>query len=118
MPTTNGLVDLAATHTLEFCVHDDQGVRSSNLGQGRTYGLDEVASVVLLDQMDQHLGIGFGDELVPGREQPLLKGQKILDDSVVHHRQPPVLGQVRVGIHVGRFPVGGPAGMSDTEATE
>ena len=43
----------------------------------------------------------------------LLELGEVLDDAVVDHGQASAIGQMRVGVLVGRSAVGGPAGVTD-----
>ena len=49
---------------------------------------------------------------MPVSEQLSLKFQVVFDDPVVHHRHPVVAVRLRMGIGVGRPPVGRPTGVA------
>ena len=60
--------------SLQLRVHPDEGLR-------------EIAVVLLLEQMDDDLGIGLRTERVPGFSQLLAKLAVVLDDAVEHDRE-------------------------------
>jgi hypothetical protein len=66
---------------------------------------------LVLDQVGDHFRVRLAPEGVLLVVQFLFQGQVILYDAVVnqHHRS----GLVRMGIDLGRFAVGGPAGVAD-----
>ena len=67
------------------------------------------------EQMRHHLGIRFGLETMPGGLQFLPQLLEILDDPVVHHRDP--LGDMGMGIDGRRRAVRRPARMADADAS-
>ena len=70
--------------------HDEREV-ALELGVGLTHRLGEVAVVVALEQVDDHLGVGLGAELVAFPEQLRLQLAVVLDDPVEHDRHPRVV---------------------------
>jgi hypothetical protein len=64
-----------------------------------------------VDQMRHHLGVGLGVERHPLADKLFLEFAKVLDDAVVHHRDP--AGDMGMGVRLRRRPVGRPAGMAD-----
>ena len=76
-------------------------------------GVQEVAVVVVGDQVRQHFGVGLAVELHPVGLQLVLQQHVVFDHAVVHHGDGAVAAQVRVGVGVGRPAVGGPAGVAD-----
>jgi hypothetical protein len=58
-----------------------------------------------------HLGIGLGLEPDAFGHQFVLELAEVLDDAVVHHRNP--AGDVGMGVDLGRRAVRRPAGMAD-----
>ena len=83
--------------------------------QRRRYRLDRRAALLhlLRHQMGDHLGVGLGAEFRALLLQLLAQLAEVLDDAVVHHRQP--VGGMRMGIGLVRLAVGGPAGMADAD---
>ena len=65
------------------------------------------------DQMRDHLGVGLARELRAGLFQFVAQLAEILDDAVVHHRDP--VGRVRMRVALGRLAVGRPAGVADAD---
>src|SRR5262245_18889377 len=65
--------------------------------------------------MRDHLGIGLRAELGAVVFQFLAQLAEVLDDAVVHHRQP--IGGVRMRIILARPPVGGPTRVADADAS-
>src|SRR5947207_1965515 len=63
--------------------------------------------------MRDHFGVGLAAECRAGLFQLLAQLAKILDDAVVHDREP--LGGVRMGVVLGRLAVGRPAGVADPD---
>ena len=63
--------------------------------------------------MRDHLGVGLAAELRAGLFQLLAQLAEILDDAVVHDREP--LGRVRMRVALGRLAVGRPAGVADAD---
>ncbi len=75
---------------------------------------EQVAVVVAVDEVGDDLAVGFRSELVALPDQPLADALVILDDAVVHDRDP-LVGKMRVGIGLRRLAVGRPAGMRDAD---
>ena len=65
--------------------------------------------------MGDDLGVGFGDEGVPGGGQLFFEREIVFDDAVVDDDEG--FGAVAVGVRVlfGGAAVGGPAGVADAE---
>ena len=70
---------------------------------------------LLADQMRNHFGVGLGDEFGALGLQLAAQLDEILDDAVVHDREP--FGGVRVRIVLGRTAVGRPAGVADADGS-
>ncbi len=68
---------------------------------------------LLRDQMRDHLGIGLADELGAALRQLFAQLAEILDDAVVDDRD--ALGGMRMGVVLGRPPVGRPARVADAD---
>jgi hypothetical protein len=93
------------------------GVRAGDLGERRLHGCVEatVARQVMLDEMGEHLGVGVGAERVPGRLQPLLDLDVVLEDAVVHHDEIAGAVGVRMRVLLGRPTVRGPSRVADAD---
>ena len=78
-------------------------------------GLEHVAAlaVVPVQQLGHHLRIRFGAEGVALFYQVFLQDRVVFNDPVMHHREQAAFAYLRVGIHIVRLAVGGPAGMAD-----
>ena len=77
----------------------------------------QVAHLVQLvvQQVDDDLGVGIRSEQVAQALELLAQGLVILDDAVVYHGNF-VAGEMRVGVAFARCAMGGPAGVGDAEA--
>ena len=76
-------------------------------------GLLEGAAEVLLDEVDDDLGVGLGPERVALGPEPLLERPVVLDDAVVDEGDRAAAVGVRVGVVLARPAVGRPAGVPD-----
>jgi hypothetical protein len=96
--------------------HRDERVVAAEVGVGATHRLDEVAVVVVRDEVGDHLGIGLGGE--PGAlvDQPALQRDVVLDDAIDHDVDAIGRVEVRVGVLLRDPPMGGPAGVADAGA--
>ncbi len=115
-PTTSGLLRRAATTRSGSSASIATRVKApSSTWQTRciavvrsTPGLE-----LQLDEVGDGLGVGLGDEhVVVGLEAGAQVGE-VLDDPVVHQRDPVGVAGVRVGVDVVGRAVGGPAGVPD-----
>ena len=70
---------------------------------------------MLLHQVGDDFGVGFGFENVALRVQLVLQGQVVFDDAVVHHHHVARAVAVRMGVLLGGAAVRGPAGVADAE---
>ena len=94
-------------------VHDADGVGAAHVPQREPHRLDEVAGVLRLDEVGQHLGVGVGDEPMPLGRQAGLDLGVVLDDAVVDERQLAGAVGMRMRVRVVRRPVGRPARVAD-----
>ena len=69
-------------------VDHDEREMPFELGERSADGLDEIALVVVLDEMRHGLGVGFRREPVPVGRQALDQLPVVLDDPVQHDRDP------------------------------
>src|SRR5690606_19520311 len=78
--------------------------------QGAAKGAQQVGLllVVVGQQVGDHFGVGFRGEGVAEFGQPFAQGAVVFNDAVVDDGQP--LGEVWVGVTLGGFAMGGPAG--------
>ena len=67
-------------------VDDDEGEMALQLAEGKARRLDEIAVVVLLDQVGDGLGVGLRREDVAGLAQALAQLAVVLDDAVEDDR--------------------------------
>ena len=83
--------------------------------QRRGHRLDRRKPVLHLvgDEMRDDFGVGLGRELGALRFQLSAQLAEILDDAVVHDREP--VGGVRMGVVLGRPAVRCPAGVADAD---
>ena len=93
--------------------HRDERVVAAQLGVGAAHRLDEVAVVVVRDQVRDHLGIGLGGELGALCDQPALERDVVLDDPVDDDVDPVGGVEVGVGVLLGDPAVGRPARVAD-----
>ena len=96
-------------------VDDDERKMAFELVEREPCRLDEIAVVVLLDQVGDRLGIGLGGEDVPALAEALTQLAVVLDDPVEDDRE---LGRVvageRVRVRLGDAAVGRPARMPES----
>ncbi len=95
--------------------HDSVGPGHVPEGLGNRFF--EVPFVVGPDQVGQHLGIGFGFELVAPVQKRLAESPGILDDPVVNHGNAPALVQVGMSVRSGGRAVSGPPGVAHSQGT-
>ena len=76
---------------------------------GQVGAADDLA----LEQVGGHLGVGLRGELVPVALQRGAQFGEVLDDAVVHDRDPAGAAEVGVGVAVGRAAMCRPAGVAD-----
>ena len=107
-------------------IDNGQGAVAAALGfaQGFADGGGERAGIgvlfaalgeMLADQMGKDLGVGAGMEGVSGFEQFFFEAIVVFDNAVMDDGDFAGLVEVRMGIFVGRRPVGGPTGVADAE---
>jgi hypothetical protein len=99
---------------LGFRQHDDRK-RTAQPQDGLAHGLGQAATAfeLLLDQMRDKLGVGFGAQLVAAREQFGAQLDEVLDDAVVDDRDR--AGFVRMRVFLGRAAVSRPSRVSDSD---
>ena len=95
-------------------VDDDEREVALELVEGRAHGLDEVAVVVLLDEVRDRLGVGLGGEVVAVGAQALAQLAVVLDDAVEHDRDlVAVAAGERVRVRLGDAAVRRPARVAE-----
>jgi hypothetical protein len=96
-------------------VHRDQRERALQPPAHQSHRLGEIRAggELLGEQMRDDLGVRLGGQLVAALRQLGPQQGEVLDDAVVHHRDPPRVVDVRVGVGVRRAAVRGPAGVPD-----
>ena len=92
--------------------YDPKGVRPLDAVEHLGDRVQQVAVVVILQQLGHHLGVCLRGEGHPLGLQKLLQLGVVFDDPVVDHGDPPGLAHLGVGVHVVGRAVGSPAGMS------
>src|ERR1700730_19102271 len=94
----------------------DQRVDSAELLQRLADGFFQADATlrILLDEVRDDLGVGFGDELMAFALEPLFQLEIILDNAVVDDNNLTGAIAVRVGVFLGGAAVGGPAGVADS----
>jgi hypothetical protein len=100
---------------------DDQRVGALDAVQHLEHGVHDVVGleIVVLDELDDHLGIGLGLEHHALGDKEFLQLHIVFDYAVVHQRHLAVLAHVGVGVELVGHAVGGPAGVADAgEAVE
>ena len=86
---------------------------AAQIGVGAADRADQIAVVVVSDQVGDHLGVGLRGELRAVGHQPALERDVVLDDSVDHDVDPVGVVEVGMGVFLGDPPVGRPAGVTD-----
>ena len=96
--------------------HHD-GVGAAQLAERPAHRLVEARRVrqVPLDQVGDHLGVGLGGEAMPLGLQPLLDGEVVLDDPVVHDDEAARAVGMGMRVLVGRAAVGRPPRVADAD---
>ena len=107
---------LAAGHqALRLVDGDDgQGVGAFQFRSRLEHGIEQVAGVMTVDKVRNHLGIGIRFETVPAVGQALTQFLVVFDDTVMDDGDT-IVGKMRMGIDLGGLTVGGPAGVGDTD---
>ena len=99
-------------------VDDDEGEVALELAVGLARRLEQVAVVVALDQVDDHLGVGLGVEDVALGLERRLQLAVVLDDPVQHDRELVLVAageRMRVLLVDGA--VGGPARVAEARSS-
>ncbi|MNM63943.1 hypothetical protein D3C81_753190 [compost metagenome] len=76
-------------------------------------GFHDIALIFAGHQMGNHLGVRFRNKDVPLLDQFFLQLQIVFNNPVMHDRKLLSMVGMRMGIHVRRFAVRSPAGMTD-----
>ncbi len=103
-------------HAGQLAVHNRDAVRADDLVQRAAHRVLEAQARGRLrgDQVHEDFGVGLGGEGHAVRLELGAQVVGVLDDAVVHDREPPGLAHVRVRVGVARLAVGGPAGVADS----
>ena len=83
------------------------------VAEREAHGLDEIALVVLLEQVRDHLGVGLRAEDVAVGDQARLQLDVVLDDAVEHDREAVVAAGQGMRVGLGGAAVGRPARVPD-----
>ena len=92
---------------------DDEGEVALELGVDGAHGGDQVAVVVVLDEVRHDLGVRLGREHVAGRLQAVAELAEVLDDAVEDDGDGLVAAGQRMGVLLGDATVRRPAGVPD-----
>src|SRR5206468_13031997 len=84
--------------------------------RGSENGLHQAVVTVAFDQVSDHLRIGSRAEAVSLCGEGLPQILVVLDDSVMHDRQPPFAVHVGMGVGFGWASMSRPARVSDAES--
>ena len=115
-PMTTGRAGARGHDLVRFGAGDHrQGEDARQLLHGGPHGLLQIALEVLLDQVGDHLGIGFGLELVALVLELLLEAEIVFDDAVVDDDDVALAVAVRMRVFFGGAAMGGPTRVADAE---
>ena len=92
---------------------DDESEVTLELGVDGAHRGDQVAVVVVLDEVRYDLGVRLGREHVPGRLQAVAELAEVLDDAVENDGDGLVAARQRMGVLLADATVGRPAGVAD-----
>ena len=84
--------------------------------QGIANRLEKIALVAIADQMREHLGIGFREEMMTLALKPRTQRAVVFNDAIVHQCNVAALVEVRVCIDLGRRTVGCPTRVGNAGA--
>ena len=104
----------AVDHTRPVPEQDGQTIAAPHLSQRAAHGIQRVALIVVIHQLDQHLAVGLTAEFVPFADQIFPQLGVVFDDAVVDQTYPGC--RVGVAVHIAGRTMGGPAGMADATA--
>ena len=98
--------------------HDAQSVGTLHGVDHPPDGLHHVSTlfIVVVQKLHHHLGVGLGTKLIALVQELAFQLRKVLDNTVVHHRNVAAAAHMGMGIDVVGFAVGGPAGVTDAQA--
>ena len=85
-------------------------IRAAKLCHRLAHCGQQVAVVMRVDEMGDHLGVGLGNELITLLLQPGAQRLEVFNDAVVHHRDL-VVANMRMRVDGCRGAMGRPAGM-------
>ena len=98
--------------------HYCESIRASYTYHGLGECFDRIVCVflvVVIHQLDYDLGIRIAVEGVAVAQQLFLQLGKVLDNAVMHHRIPPMLAEMRMGVARGGRAVRRPARMPNSD---
>src|SRR5690606_18552368 len=96
-------------------VNDAKRVSAMQLAEGGAEGAQQVGLLLIVvgQQVGDHFGIGFGSKDVAEICELFTQGAVVFDDAVMDDGQ--AFRNMRVGVVLGRFAVGSPAGVGDAQ---
>ena len=100
--------------------HDRQGIGTADPDHGMVDGIHRsmlVFLVIVIDELHCHFGVCGRIELIVLAKKLILQFLIILNDTIVNAHHIPIIRGMRMSIGLRRFPVGSPAGVTDSTGT-
>ena len=100
--------------------HDRQGIRAADPDHGMVDGIHRsmlIFLVIVIDELHCHFGVCGRIELIVLAKKLILQFLIILNDTIVNANHISIIGGMWVSICLRRFPMGGPAGVTNTTGT-
>ena len=96
--------------------HHSQRIGTADTHHGMVDGIHrgtQVFLVIIVYQLDRHLGVGLGIELITFPQQLIFQLLIVLNDAVVYADHIAVVAAMGMGVVLGWLAVGRPAGVAD-----
>ena len=100
--------------------HDRQGIGTADTDHGMVDGIHRsmlVFLVIVINELHCHFGICGRIELITLTKKLILQFLVILNNTIVNTNHISIIRGMWMGIGLRRFPVGGPAGVTDSTGT-
>ena len=100
--------------------HDRQGIGTADPDHGMVDGIHRsmlIFLVIVIDELHCHFGVCRRIELIALAKKLILQFLVILNDTIVNTDHISIIGSMGMSICLRRFPVGSPAGVTDTTGT-
>ena len=111
-----GIVLLGADNGVRVgAVHDNKAVGAFDDGKHLADGGEEIAVVQFFQQMGYDFRIRFGLEHMALFHEVFFQSQVVFNDTIMNHYEMVMAVSMGMGIPVGRFAMGCPAGMTDAD---